>query len=149
MLSSTPWHLSDETHNKYTSKWKHAYNSDINDKHQHTHIHTLTNVHTYTHTPPDWVCHLSEVSVSCVLKPTLLSHDYAVTAAFFSAQSENENSYIHSSLHNFPLLLESTSSKCFPVSQSKDEREESYILGNNKEKKDKRRKHKREVVGGE
>lgn len=114
-----------------------------------TRTYTHLKMYTHAHTPPDWVCHLSEVSVSCVLKPTLLSHDYAVTAAFFSAQSENENSYIHSSLHNFPLLLESTSSKCFPASQSKDEREESYILGNNKEKKDKRRKHKREVVGGE
>lgn len=61
----------------------------------HKEKYTPTHIHTHTHYPPGQVHHLSELSVSCVLKPAVLPHDYAVTAPFFSIQSENENSYIH------------------------------------------------------
>ena len=164
MLSDTPWELSDETHNKYTIGSTHAYNSDIRDNTEtltqtpmcvHTHTHTHTHRHTHKNSL-SWGCVISQSSLSAVLWSPQRALMITLSLLLSSAFSQKMRT------HTFCLFICTSLTprlsgslginffqmfSCFPHPKMKEKR--STMLGNEKEKKDERRKHKREVVGGE
>lgn len=155
MLSTTPWHLQIR-HITNIPSGEHmltAWISVITQTERQLSTHTYTCTHTHTLLLVGCVIFHSCLSAvfwspQCSLMITL---SLLLSSAF--SQKMRTHTFVSSStrpsLPNSPVLLESTSSKCFPASRSKDEREEKYSVGQRQRKEDERRKHKREVVGGE
>lgn len=97
---------------------------------KHSHRHTLTEACSHiTDTPSEQVCQslLSCFEAHSVL--SLLHYHWP-----FLQHSVRGCESIHLPLH-LSILPSSAPSKCFPASQSKDEREQSYNLGSNKGEK--------------
>lgn len=141
MLSTTPWHLSHVTRNKYTTRWTRAYNSNIRDNtERQRHLHKRTPARRHTHSPPAGCIFQSCLSAvfwspQCSLMITLSP----LLSSAFKLENKNICLFIYPSFTCTPQLSGSLRNQLLlnvfllPNPEMKERR--STVLGNGKEKR--------------